>query len=196
MPTLDFDIAVGSDDARVKRTDTAYPPAGTITPNDAVGIEPFKGLNAGTYDITVGVLRWDTSSLPDAATLTSASLRIYRWGGGNPDSRDLTAEWYAYDGSIATTDYTDVVGTDALASYPLSNFTGIGLFTIPLDNTTGVSKTGYTGLRLHISGGQPTGENWVGIQAFEDTSQPNARLSVTYELPSVVPSQPPSPVRW
>jgi hypothetical protein len=42
-----------------------------------------------------------------------------------------------------------------------------------------VSTTGWTALRLHVSGGQPAGDNYVQMAAFEN-SNPVAQLVVTY----------------
>ena len=51
---------------------------------------------------------------------------------------------------------------------------------VPLDNADGISTTGHTGIRLHVSGGEPTGKNSVCLAAFDDTSLPEPRLAVTY----------------
>jgi hypothetical protein len=49
---------------------------------------------------------------------------------------------------------------------------------VPLSGLGSVSKTGFTGLRLHLDGGQPAGDNYVQLSSFESAQPP--RLIVTY----------------
>jgi hypothetical protein len=49
-----------------------------------------------------------------------------------------------------------------------------------LSGLGGISTIGITGLRLHVSGGQPTGDNNVTIASFDNATLPEARLIVTY----------------
>jgi len=43
-----------------------------------------------------------------------------------------------------------------------------------------ISKIGLTGLRLSISGGQPTADNFVQFAAWDHATLPEAQLIVTY----------------
>ena len=54
-----------------------------------------------------------------------------------------------------------------------------------MTNISNISKTGVTKLRLQVSGGSPTGENWVGISGFESN---RAVLRVTYTTGGAPPS--------
>jgi hypothetical protein len=48
-----------------------------------------------------------------------------------------------------------------------------------LSGLSSVSTTGWTGVRLHLSGGQPAGDNYVQMAAFGNAN-PVAELVVTY----------------
>src|SRR5207247_846437 len=67
----------------------------------------------------------------------------------------------------------------------LANLFGGQNFSIPLDNSNGVSKTGYTGLRTHISGGMPTNThtNQACFASYDHATLPAPALSVTYSNP-------------
>jgi hypothetical protein len=54
------------------------------------------------------------------------------------------------------------------------------LASFSLSGVSAVSTTGYTALRLHVSGGQPAGDNYVQMAAFENNSRPAAQLVVNY----------------
>ena len=53
--------------------------------------------------------------------------------------------------------------------------------TINLSGAGQISLTGYTGLRLGLSGAAPTGDNYLQITAAD--SSPAAVLTVTYTVP-------------
>jgi len=48
-----------------------------------------------------------------------------------------------------------------------------------LSGVSSVSTTGWTGLRLHLSGGQPANDNYVQMAAFGNAN-PVAQLVVNY----------------
>ena len=63
-----------------------------------------------------------------------------------------------------------------LSSIPVGSQT-----TINLSGAGQISLTGYTGLRLGLSGTAPTGDNYLQIAAAD--SSPAATLTVTYTIP-------------
>ena len=130
---------------------SGYPPVGTAS---YLGARSFftVGRRAafGNYQVFVGLLRFDTSALPDGATVTSAALRLHVLGKADGDNRGLVAEWYgasnwpidAGDWSLASSG-TRVAGGGHhrdLRSGRASSFDLVGLGS--------VSTTGSTGLRL------------------------------------------------
>ena len=55
------------------------------------------------------------------------------------------------------------------------------VLTIPLTDLSGVSKTGYTGIRLSISGAAaPAAKAAVRFASHEDATNPEPQLEVTY----------------
>ena len=49
----------------------------------------------GGYEVLVPLLRFNTAALPDNATVTSATLRLYVTGKADADNRNLVGEWYS-----------------------------------------------------------------------------------------------------
>jgi hypothetical protein len=191
---MSFSIAAGGDDGNVMVNDMTgssggtpapYPPTGAAT-SSATG--PVVGVRRagpvfGGYEVRVGLVRFDTSGLPDNATVTGASLKLYVTSAASADGRSLVGEWYPANWPIGAADYTSGAATTALTGTAIQSLAGNQTNTLALQNLGSVSTTGYTALRLEISGGQPTGENSVYFAAFENGSQPGAQLVVTYTLP-------------
>ena len=78
-----------------RRRRVGYPPVGT--PSYLAARSFFTvGRRAvfGSYYVFVGLLRFDTSALPDGATVTSAELRLHVKGKADGDNRGLVGEWY------------------------------------------------------------------------------------------------------
>ena len=102
---------------------------------------------------------------------------------------------------IAAGSYTDVAPTQNLAfgvavpSLPLGQVVPITLDAALADQQ--VSRTTTTGLRLHISGGQPSGINSVELVGQDDPSRPEPCLVLDYVAgtpgPSLTPTATPTP---
>jgi len=182
-----FSIAAGSDDGDVAMNNmgasTAYPPSGTPDPsssNNTFGARR-AGPIAGGYEVRAGLIRFDTSTIPVGATLTTASLRLFVTGATSTNGRNLVAEWYngatwPVDGS----DYAPAASNDASTGTAIGAL-GVNAFnTLPLQNLGSISRSGYTTIRLHVDGGQPSGENLVFFAAYEGGPSQAAQLVVTY----------------
>lgn len=174
---------------------------GAATGHDAYGgntghysayVDPPNGL------ISRGFYPFDTSALPDGATITAASLFVYSYvtpgtgGGGSTDNKSVCVveSTQASPTALTTADY-DQVGSTLLADrIPFSSFPSAGYQEIPL-NATGlaaISKTGYTKLAL-IAGYDfdnvaPT-TDWCGFASkFSDETgtSMDPYLKVTYTV--------------
>lgn len=128
--------------------------------------EPFSAARdanesgfTGLFNVAVAVANFDTSSLPDNASIASVTYHCLVGGVRNDDTRNLTADWHV--NAMDSTDSIVTAQTGALASRALSTFIAGDDANILFDNTTGVSTTGTTGIRLHIDGGEPTGLNYL-----------------------------------
>lgn len=177
-----FKVILSADDGKVEGTDTSYAPAtGTATTNGAT-IAVTRSLVGSDYTVGVGLLRFDTASIPDDADIISAKLRLYVTATGDTDSRSLSAEWYATSNwPIAANDYTSTAASDAHTGTTIASLTTSAYNELTLTALTNISKTGYTGLRLHISGTAPTGANSVTFNGL-DNDVLTPELSVTYAI--------------
>lgn len=188
MPQSIFEVSTDWHDLFVVASGASYPPGGapvySSTQTEIFG--PTREFGAGTYQVKNGLLLWDTSSLPDDATVTAATLRLkFSWV-ANPDSRSFTADWFAW-GASAAADYSlngdaagFAAGTTAHSGTSLGSITVNADNDFALTNLSNISKTGNTYLRLHVSGGQPAGANQLTFYAQEHTTEPAARLIVDY----------------
>ena len=71
-------------------------------------------------------------------------------------------------------------GTNALAGTDITSLSKNSTVELTLANPGNISLTGYTGLRLGISGSQPGGDNHVQFATLEHSLQPEPQLVVTY----------------
>lgn len=181
--TVTFTITTDAGDSSGYYSHTAYPPqtsGGYTVFTPSVWIA--RSLIGATYYTSNGYFRFDTSSIPDTATITAATLRVYQESitVNNDDSRSITGDWYDFGGTDTSADWADT-GTAAFAAIGISTLNGVGDKDISLLNPdANVNKSGFTGIRTHITGGQPTGNNDVYLAANEHASNPAARLLVTY----------------
>lgn len=150
-------------------------------------VEPIESY----FWIYRSALFFDTSSLPDDATISSAVLSLY----GSQDSSIVDFEITAVDGSVL---HEPLVGADYGAlrnqtvsggAFDTSGFSVSGYNDIPL-NETGmgwISKTAITKLGLRSSRDiAPTEPHWderVDVYTFEKGGGYQPKLVVTYTIP-------------
>lgn len=169
MGQTSYAIAASGDDARVYKQSATYPPTGSVireTTAATAGAARYNNGSSTDFFIMNGLYRWNTSDLA-SLTIPSAYLQIVGNGANdNPDSRQLTLDWYLFDGTDA--DYSETALTNAHAGTLIGTI-GVGsLYQIPLLNpNANINKTGMTGLRAHVSGGLPTGANRCYFESFD-----------------------------
>lgn len=182
--TLTFVVAP-ADDQTIWSQGASYPPTGgTIFRSDSdVVISPAKirhQIDPTPYYVYVGLLKFNTSAIPDTANIASAFLRLMVTEVRNDSGdRSLTVGYESWNGTDA--DYTTTVGTSANGGIPLGSI-GAGTLEIPLSSpNTSIVKDGTTYFKLHISGGAPpsAGVNWVKFTSA-DSSADGAKLIVAY----------------
>lgn len=175
-----FDIAAGTDDGLTFAFDSSYPPACLMASDTDMTIGATKTDADGDFVTVNSLMRWDTSSIDDAAVVTDATLTYTVTALADEDGRNLNGEWYAGSNwPIDCTDHVDEVGTDAF-SEDLTTVTS----PVTLGTLSGIDLTDYTGLMVGISGGQPAtglgvGENNIEFDASESGS--DLLLTVTFE---------------
>jgi hypothetical protein len=180
VTTSTFDVALDTDTNSVKKTDAGVWPPNTSTATDASCTVHTTNFGGPLYYHILGLVRWDTSSIPDGDTILSATAKFAFDGIWQDDvpKRLVVIDWHlpAFD----TTDYIYPVGTNAHMGRALDTFTGAGAYNdFPLLNAYQVNTSGYTGLRIGISGGAPTGMNAIQIAQVADAS-PQPRLVVEH----------------
>jgi hypothetical protein len=124
---------------------------------------------ATAFTVTVALIRFDTASIPDNATIIGAKLILNLIDGGVytvADARALCAEWYDAGAATDAGDFTTTAGVTAHGGTLLSSIASvIGEVSLSLTNLASINKTGVTGIRLHITGAAPTGNNRVHVAA-------------------------------
>ncbi|OGE37819.1 hypothetical protein A3F00_03170 [Candidatus Daviesbacteria bacterium RIFCSPHIGHO2_12_FULL_37_11] len=184
-PPQTFVVAASGDDGFISISDATYPPSENISVNtDSVDyFMARKRFSFGLYDVGVGLVRWNTSSIPDNAEITSATFRGYVVYKGDVDNRSLTADWYTA-WPIDSADFTETAQTTALSGVDITSITLNATNDFTLQNVVAnISKTGYTGLRFHISGGVPSGNgNEIQFTPFDHPTNPKPTLVVNYDI--------------
>ena len=179
MTVSTFEIASAADDGCGYKVGGGYPPTGGYVVLDGTAQYAWKG----TSEVDCCYFRFDTSSIPDGDTITAATLRLYVTGlGANPDGRNLIGDWYDFGGEPSVeADWAATVGTDAVPGTALSAFTLAEWEEIALSDPDGnINKAGYTGIRLGISGGAGSGDNYAAFAAYEYDTAFSAELVVTH----------------
>jgi hypothetical protein len=94
--TVTISAGVGADDGDVSVVGNqpgGYPPTGTPAANSTNTVfTAGRRLAFGQYRVITALVRFDTSSLPDNATITSAKLRLSVTGKADGDDRSLVGE--------------------------------------------------------------------------------------------------------
>jgi hypothetical protein len=191
MPTTTFNITTDDNDGSI------YAPHGTswatliggggeffTSDNFGSSILGMDASYAGYYYISNPLLRFDTSSIPAAATITSANLKIYVEYEASPDNLTWAADFYDYGGSPAVqADWEATSSGNAIASLTVADVTLNTVNTVALTGLAGIQKdTGaITGLRFGLTSTAttPTGDNYIAFSGFASANQ-EPRLEVTY----------------
>lgn len=126
-----------------------------------------------TYYVRRGDLQFDTSSVPDSDTISSATLRMraVSTGSSNADTDTVVAlnntDNTNLTSPVVSEDMNDY-GSTSIGSKPLASYTGVNVdVDLVLSDYTAINKTGTTriGLRLQkdIDNTSPTGNNVLRI---------------------------------
>jgi hypothetical protein len=183
-PTTTF-IATGAQDYKVHKSGTPYPPPnGPFIETTGTAISAEEVWSGSEYFISNGFMHWDTGSLSDTLPLVSARLSAYVESKNG--TRTLNMGWFV--GTTSTADWTATPRTSAISGLDISTF-GFGVVEFPLVGfSSGISRTSWTGLSMHMSSGQPSSTNNVWISAFEAASAQEPRLLVVYDADPGAPN--------
>lgn len=200
MPTDTFEIATGADDGECYIIENLpWPPTtgGTFNQNSGLttaNITKIGDHNGGTQGVAAAtLLRWDTSSIPNDATITGANLILDVLDRLTLETPELSviADYYDFGGDTPVlADWTlqatpSVITVQAISGYPDSPG---DIETVAFTDLSGISKTGYTGLRMTLDeAATPTQSNYIEIALFEHATRQAPRLEVTYTIAGTGP---------
>jgi hypothetical protein len=179
----------GTNDATIYATGAAYADAHDATTGtvSVASVNLVIGQNV-VYAVYRFFLPFDTSDLPDTATVSAATLSL--WGKTDVSTTDFDVTVVSYSGSNpAVGDDYDTFGTTTWGSFNTSTFSVGAYNTISLNATglSNISKTGTTLLGLRsskdISNTAPTGDEVVYFASADTADVTNdPKLDVTYSL--------------
>lgn len=190
MAQQTFTIAASADDDHAMVTgSTVYPVSGSAIHQTArvVATTERSKWSPTNYEVSNALFRWDTSALPDNATITAATFRAVIDTKSDSDGLSISAGWSSWDGSAS--DFSATPLTSAHAGTSISSFPAAGTsFDLQLINFDNVSSTGTTYLKLFCSqlasDAAPTGGNYIDIHTFDNTGAfTPPQIIVTYVVP-------------
>gem|GEM_PF-1067765 len=118
-----------------------------------------NNINSGTWNTGSGreyrmFMSFDTSSIPDSATINSATLYVYLTSNGGDAGESVELYSCNFGGSLENADFQNtVLGTDHGVFFTSSSSTG-QFHSLALSNiASDISKTGTTQLCLYVNGG-------------------------------------------
>jgi len=197
---IDPDYASDVGDGYITGTSSSYSTArATSTSHDISSTRIYldnSWIGGITYYVRRGVMRFDTSGIPDTDTITSVSASLwlgYKTVTSHYDVQIVKYNWSAY--SPITSGNRETVFDGILAASldavwkNTNDITKYTRYSSSALDTAWVSKTGYTyyGLRTSTdaSASAPSHENEVGIATQEDATPSNRPyLIVTHSVPS------------
>jgi hypothetical protein len=186
-PTTIYNVSAGNYDGYVFSANSpTYPPTfggGYNVTGTVMGTD--KQYISTNYRVDNSFVKFDTSSVPDTATVIGTILNMHVGTIYNIDSRNLILEYYMYT-NMGDAQWLATTGNNANAGIPLSSILSNAWNQYTLINLSNINKTGETGFRFGISGGQPTGDNYIAHHTFESATKPY--LSVTYSIPPTTPT--------
>ena len=198
-PTVDINPGSGGNDGYVYGQSTSYATARTTasasddtSKSCTIGQDYVQFVIPPVYRVYRTFLKFDTSSIPSDATITSAKLRLY--GSVDQSVTDFYIRLTKWTGDtpINTGDYLQVDGLlydDGLFS--TSSFTTSGYNDITISNYNLIVKGGYTKIAVvssrDVNGNPPTGREFVSVASYESGSGRYPLLHIEYILPNEPP---------
>jgi streptogramin lyase len=202
-----FKVAASGDDGYARRYDYVnYPPAAHDTQDttDVIYWAENSYMAGGYYDVRVGLNRWNTATQPGGASwpantvITSAAYRgrYSSTDAYNTDGDSTVFEWYAWTPPISDAHWTHsypaptdptYAGTDQIGDWAAYR-------NLALTHLNQLNLRGYTGLRIHISGGKPTGMNGFELYSYDSELDIPEELVLCWIVatPTSTPTQTPT----
>jgi hypothetical protein len=189
MPTDTFSITSAANDGTGYKSGSSWPPAGAWTDysdnsDNYLWIYKINNSTSPLYENDLTFLRFDTSSIADGSTVTGAVLKLYAISKTDNDNFGVVGDYYDFGGEpTVDADYTEYSTPSIWTAVDLSAITASAVNDFTLTDLTGISLSGYTGIRVTLSSGTPGighgQDSSVAWAAYEHASQ-EPRLEVTY----------------
>lgn len=186
-------VSVAADDGRILESSEGSNTGGSVDATGSSSSTMRIGDDSSDRQYK-SVLSFDTSSLPDGATITSAVVRVRRGAvsGANPFGTHGTAfvdikSGTGFSGSVALQTGDFQAAADATQVATLSNPAADGDWSTGTLNATGrsfVNKTGKTQLRLYFSvdDNDDAGNDYIGYRSGNDSDTASRPvLEITYQ---------------
>ncbi len=184
--------SVGSEDGRTSESTETSNVGGSATASDSTS----SGLRVGDFSGDLqyrSVLSFDTSAIPDGATITAATLSLVRGSltGTNPFTThgtcgvDVRTGFFGTAATLAVSDFEAAATATAVAT--LSNPASNGAASSGAFNAAGlaaISKTGPTQIKIYftLDDNDDGGSDYVGFWGGEAATAANRpKLTVTYQ---------------
>lgn len=192
-------------DGRVYGVNTDYPTAretASTADNTAVTNGPCIGqaLVGANYQVEEGFIQFDTSSIPDSETVTSATLSLYYSVDEDDVTFDVQARIHDWGTTLTTADWVGASGLAAKTLVATNNTGGMvtnayTAFTSETAFPANINKTGFTRLLLnssrHAGAIIPTGSERVGIWFGDEGANKRPKLVVvTGTTPTIAITSP------
>jgi hypothetical protein len=190
--TLTF-TSLPTEDGRVLESSEGSNSGGSTNSADAT-VEALRTGDDASDRQFKSVLSFDTSSIPDGATITSATIRLRRGSvtGTNPftthgslfvDIKSGTG--FSNSVSLQTGDFQAAAGAAQVATLSAANANGdTSTGTLNATGLTHINKTGKTQLRVYFSldDNDDTGADYLGWHSGNDATATNRPvLEITYQ---------------
>ncbi|MCS7124530.1 MAG: DNRLRE domain-containing protein [Candidatus Bathyarchaeota archaeon] len=189
--TRQFAVDRIDNDAYVFGEATTYSTARTTATSEI----PFGGslvigqdFSGGKYKVYRSFLKFDTSRIPDNATILSAKLYLYgEWDQSATDFVIRIQKWTG-DTPVTTDDYNQFDGVNYDdGTFNTANFLTWQWNVITISNFNIINKTGYTTICLRssrdINSNTPTGAEFVHVFAKDWLGNRPPFLEITYSYP-------------
>jgi hypothetical protein len=194
-------ISVGSQDGWVLESSEASGVGGSLNSSSSNGNAIRVGDDSGDRQYK-GVLSFDTSSIPDGATITGTRLELTRGGGAgmNPFTSfgalnvDVRSGPFNGNPALEAGDYEAAQSAAVVAT--MSSVVSNGQVSSGSFNAAGlgaVNKTGTTQVRIYftLDDNDDLSNDYVSFYSGEDnTASDRPRLIVTYTVAPTVPGAP------
>ena len=182
-----FTIEADADDGCGFYTHSSWPPTGGgFTSDDGTELVVARVHSAGTYTLYNGFMRFDTSDIPDDATVLSARLFLDTVDKTTDEGINVAGDWYDFGGEPSVAGDMEVGSSgNAFISLDFSQWGDPTI--IPLLNVENINLSGYTGIRLSngTNTSTPTGSNYIAVASLEHSTGAPPRLEVTYTTGTV-----------